>query len=91
MYEICIESTLQFFLQTGVLLYKNFYSSPSEFDFMKSNDHTVEIVSISTSFLSIMWGLSSLKINVTQAKPNFSDKLVLMIRSSFDIIPRLNL
>ncbi len=89
-YEISIEATFQFFLQSGVLLYEMFYTNPSEFDFMLRKDHTLEIVSIFTSFLSIMWGLSSFKINVTQAEPKFLDKLVLMLRSSVDIIARLN-
>ena len=83
-----MEAILQFFLQTGVLLYKLFYTAPSEFEFMKEDDYTMELVSITTSFISILWGLSSFKINVTQTEPKFLDKLVLMVRSSVDIIAR---
>ena len=91
MYEISTEATLQFFLQSGVLLYKLFYTAPSQFEFMKEDDYTVELVSITTSFISILWGLSSYKINVTQREPKFLDKLVLMVRSSVDIIARSDL
>ena len=91
MYEVCLESTLQLFLQSGVLLFQLFYTEPGTYEFQKEKSYVLDLVSITTSVMSILYGLSSFKINVTQAKPNFSDKLVLMIRSSFDIIPRLNL
>ncbi len=88
MYEICIESTMQIILQTGVFLFQLFSSDPMSIDILDKKDHTTEIISITTSFISILWGLSSYKINVIQTEPKFLDKFLLMVRSSVDIIAR---
>ena len=88
MYEVCIESLLQLFLQSGVLLFQLFYTEPGTYDFMNENSYILDLVSISTSGISLVYGLSSLKINVTQIEPKPLDKIVLMFRSSVDIIAR---
>ncbi len=42
-----------------------------------------------TSTFTIIWGISSYKINVTQTEQKICDKFVLMVRSSVDIVARL--
>ena len=88
MYEVCIESTLQLFLQSGVLLFQLFYTEPGSYDFMNEKSYVMDLVSITTSITTMLYGLASFKINVTQIEPKPLDKIVLMIRSSVDIIAR---
>ncbi len=88
MYEVCLESTLQLFLQSGVLLFQLFYTEPETYEFQKEKSYVLDLVSITTSVMSILYGLSSFKINVTQIEPKSLDKIVLMFRSSVDIIAR---
>ncbi len=88
-YEISIESTLQIILQTGVLLFQLFSIEPLSYDFLDEKGYTTDIISITTSFVSIMWGLSSYKINVSMKEPKIFDKVILMVRSSVEIIARL--
>ena len=70
---------MQIILQTGILLFQLFSSDPMSLDFMANKDYTIEIISITTSLISILWGLSSYKINVSQKEPKFFDKLVLIV------------
>ena len=88
MYEVCLESTLQLFLQSGVLLFQLFYTEPGTYEFQKEKSYVLDLVSIGTSAISLLYGLSSFKINVTQIEPKALDKIVLMFRSSVDIIAR---
>ena len=89
LYEVCVESTLQLFLQSGIILFKIFLTTPGTYEFMDDSSYYLDIISITTSTFTIIWGLSSYKINVTQIEPKILDKLVLMVRSSVDIIARL--
>ena len=89
MYEVCVESTMQLLLQFGILSFKLFLTEAGSYDFLDDSSYFVDIISIVTSILSILWGLSSFKINVTQIEPKILDKFVLMVRSSVDIIARL--
>ena len=82
---------MQIILQTGVFSFQLFSSDPMSIDFMLNKDYTIEIISITTSLISILWGLSSYKINVSQTEPKFFDKFVLMVRNSVDIIARSGL
>ena len=88
MYEISIEATLQIILQTAILLFKLFNNEPSTLEFLHDQDYTMQIISITTSFVSILYGLCSYKINVIQQEQKLKDKFVLMIRNSADIIAR---
>ena len=88
MYEVCVESTMQLFLQSGILLFKVFYTEPATHDFMVKSSYVLDIVSITTSGTTMLWGLSSYKINVTQTEPKLSDKFILMFRSYVDIMAR---
>ena len=88
MYEVCVESTMQLFLQSGILLFKVYYTEPATHDFMDESSYGWDIVSITTSGTTMLWGLSSFKINVTQAEPKLSHKFILMFRSYVDIIAR---
>ncbi len=87
-YEVCVESTMQLFLQSGILLFKVYYTEPAKHDFMDESSYVLTIFSITTSGTTMLWGLSSYKINVTQAEPKLSDKFILMLRSYMDIIAR---
>ena len=88
MYEVCIESTMQLFLQTGIVLFKVFLTTPGTYEFLDDSSYYLDIISITTSIFSLLWGLSSFKINVTQKEQRIFDKFVLMVRSSVDIIAR---
>ena len=88
MYEVCIESTMQLFLQTGILLFNVFLTTPGTYEFQDDSSYILDIISITTSISSLLWGLSSFKINVTQKEQSNYDKFVLMVRSSVDIIGR---
>ena len=82
---------MQLFLQYGILSFKIFLTEAGSYDFLDDSSYIIDIMSITTSTLSILWGLSSFKINVTQIEQKILDKLFLMIRSYVDIIARLNL
>ena len=70
-------------------MFQLYSSEPLSIDYSEQKDYTLEIRSITTSYLSILWGLSSYKINVSQREPKLLDKFVLMVRSSVDITVRL--
>ena len=89
LYEVCVESTLQLFLQFGIILFKIFLTFPGSYEFLDESSYYLDIISITTSTFAIIWGLSSYKINVTQTEQKICDKFVLMVRSSVDIIARL--
>ena len=88
MYEVCIESTMQLFLQTGILLFKVFLTTPGTYEFQDDSSYNWDIISITTSMSSLLWGLSSFTINVIQKEQSNNDKFVLMVSSSLDIIAR---
>ncbi len=79
---------MQLVLQSGVLFFQLFYTEPGTYDYMNENSYILDLVSISTSGISLVYGLSSFKINVIRNEPKPLDKIVLMIRSSVDIIAR---
>ncbi len=83
-----MESPLQFLLQSGVILFKLFSSEPYKVDQIDIEDHTMEVLSITTSFLTIIFGFSAFKTNMIQKEPKFLHKLKLAIRSTVDVIPR---
>ena len=83
-----MESSLQFLLQSGILLFKLYSTEPFKVDQINVEDNTKEVISIATSFLAIIFGFSGFKTNIIQKEPKLLHKLRLTIRSTVDVIPR---